>query len=81
MKHSITLKRDKDCKHSVRFSTTEDTAPVSSVYINRFIPGVNSAQTVTVEITIGGAPVSKPAPVGEPEVETEDARLLAALPA
>jgi len=35
MKHEIELKKDKDCRGSVRYATTEPTAVVSNVYLSR----------------------------------------------
>lgn len=54
MKTTITLKRDKECKGSVRFATEDDKAPVSNVYVSRAIPEVATAQTITVTVEVPG---------------------------
>ncbi len=44
------------CKGSIRFETSDDKAPVQNVYVSRALPGINEAQSITVEITVDGAP-------------------------
>jgi len=34
-KTEIKMKRDKDCKHSVRYATDDTEAPIASVYVKR----------------------------------------------
>lgn len=51
----VTLKRDKECKGSVRFATDDEQAPVTNLYISRSVPEVNGAQSVKVTVEIGGA--------------------------
>lgn len=50
---TITLIRDKDCKHSVRFAAPKETVDpvvVGSVYVNR--PFASGALRIDVTITI-----------------------------
>ena len=49
----VVLKRDKDCKGSVRFATDDPKAPVTNIYLSRTHPGCNDAKSVvlTVETT------------------------------
>ena len=54
MPKTITMKRDKDCKHSVRFATNDDQSPVQSVYVNRSHPGINDAREIAVTIEVPG---------------------------
>lgn len=49
---TIELKRDKECRGSVRFATADDKAPVTNVYVSRALEGVNDAQTVKVTIEV-----------------------------
>ena len=49
---TVILRKDKDCKGSVRFSNEQDTASLSSIYVNRICPGINEAKTVRVTIEI-----------------------------
>lgn len=53
MEKTIHMKRDKDCKHSVRFATDDEKEPVQSVYVSRSIPAVETAREITVTIAIG----------------------------
>lgn len=50
---TIILKKDKDCKGSVRFVTDDPKAPISNVYVSRDMPGVNAANTVKVTVEVG----------------------------
>lgn len=53
---TVELTKDKDCKGSVRFATTDDKAPVSNVYISRQWAEIGAAQRVKVTVEIvGGA--------------------------
>lgn len=54
MKAVVTLKRDKECKGSVRFATDDEKQPVTNIYVSRTIPEVATAQTVTVTVEIPG---------------------------
>lgn len=49
---TIELKRDKECKGSVRFATTDDKAAVTNVYVARSMEGINNAKAVKVTIEI-----------------------------
>ena len=49
---TIELKKDKDCKGSIRFVTSDDKAPIDNVYVSRSMPGINNATTVRVTIEI-----------------------------
>jgi len=49
----IVMFRDKECKHSVRFATNDEQAPVRNVYVNRTVPGVDKTKFVTVRVAIG----------------------------
>lgn len=51
-KTEIKMKRDKDCKGSVRFATTDEKAPVTNVYVSRALPGINEAQEITVTVQV-----------------------------
>ena len=46
------LEMSKPCKHSVRFDTKDLDAPLSSIYINRSLPGIGQAKKVAVTIRI-----------------------------
>jgi hypothetical protein len=50
----ITMTRDKECKHSVRFATPDEAAPVSTVYVSRELPGIDKAQSITVTVQVAG---------------------------
>ena len=43
------MKKDKDCKHSVRFAATDEKAPVQSIYINRETAGSWTHVDVTIK--------------------------------
>lgn len=47
---TVTLKRDKECKGSVRFATDDEKAPVTNVYVSRTIPWVAGVQVVTLTV-------------------------------
>ena len=49
----IIMLRDKECKGSVRFVTTDEKAAVTNVYISRAVPGVNAAKSVTIKVIVG----------------------------
>ena len=51
----ITMKRDKECKGSVRFATDDAKAAVSNVYVSREVPGINHAQAVIITVDVIGA--------------------------
>jgi hypothetical protein len=46
----VVLKRDKECKGSVRFITEDPKAPVTNVYLSREHPGCNEARSVVITI-------------------------------
>ena len=48
----IELKRDKECKNSVRFVTEDDKSPLSNVYLSRTMAGVNDAKEITITVAI-----------------------------
>ena len=59
MSQQVTLVREKECKHSIRFAlpaTTsqaeQDAAPVTNVYVSRKVPGIEDAQSVNVTLEI-----------------------------
>ena len=49
----IVMKKDKECKGSIRFATDDEKAPVTNVYVSRAMPGINEAQSVKVTVEIG----------------------------
>jgi len=49
---TVELKRDKDCKGSIRFSTDNEQAAISNVYVSRTMQGINDAKKVKVTIEI-----------------------------
>jgi hypothetical protein len=49
---TVELTKDKDCKGSVRFVTDDIKAPVSNVYVNRAMNGINDAKKVRVTIEV-----------------------------
>jgi hypothetical protein len=49
---TVTMNRDKDCKGSVRFATTDEQAAVTNVYVSRALPGVNDAKQVRVTVEV-----------------------------
>lgn len=56
-KQTIKLKRNKDCKHSVRFDADPSADPskpnaLDSVYVMRSMPGINEAKEITVTIEV-----------------------------
>ena len=51
---TIPMTRDKECKHSVRFATPDEAAPVSTVYVSRELPGIDKAQSITVSVQVTG---------------------------
>jgi hypothetical protein len=55
---TVTLTKKKDCKGSVVYHNESDVAPVSSLYINRIVPEVATAQKVTITIAIEEGPQS-----------------------
>lgn len=52
MKVTIEMQREKECKGSVRFSTPDEKAPVTNVYVSRSMPGVNDAQKIVVTVEV-----------------------------
>ena len=50
----IPMTRDKECKHSVRFATADEAAPVNTVYVSRELAGVDKAQAITVTVQVAG---------------------------
>ncbi len=46
----IQFRKDKDCKHSVRFAAVDPNAAVQSLYVNRLMAG----NSTTAEITLLG---------------------------
>lgn len=57
MKSVTKLVKSKDCKGSVRFDNKDPKAALSSVYVNRIMPGINDASEITVTIEVAGAAV------------------------
>lgn len=53
MKTEIKMKRDKECKGSVRFATEDPKAAVTNVYVSRSIAEVETAQEVVVTVQVG----------------------------
>lgn len=52
---SVTLKRSKECKGSVRFETDQDYSaevPVTNVYVGRLFPGLATAKAVKVTVEV-----------------------------
>ena len=49
---TVELKKDKDCKGSVRFVTDDIKAPISNAYVNRAMNGINDASVIRVTIEI-----------------------------
>jgi hypothetical protein len=49
---TVELKREKDCKGSVRFTTDNEQAAVTNVYVSRAMKGINEAKKVRVTIEI-----------------------------
>ena len=50
---TVILKRDKECKGSVRFSTSDEKAPLTNVYLSRAVKGCNEATEITVTVKLG----------------------------
>lgn len=48
----VLMKRDKECKGSIRFATEDEKAPVSNVYVSRAFPGVEQAQQIFVTVSL-----------------------------
>jgi hypothetical protein len=46
----VTLKRDKECKGSVRFATDDEKAPVTNVYLMRTHPAAATAKEITITV-------------------------------
>lgn len=49
---NIALKRDKECRGSVRFKTTDENVAVDNVYVSRSVPGIETAKSVTVTVQV-----------------------------
>lgn len=49
----VVLKRDKECKGSVRFATSDDQAIVTNAYISRAWPACATAREVTLTVEEG----------------------------
>lgn len=49
---TVELTKKKDCKGSVCFETKDNLAELSSVYVNRIFPAINSAQKVRVTVEV-----------------------------
>ena len=50
----VEMNKDKDCKGSVRFTTTEPLQAVDNVYVSRIMEGINGAQRIRVTVEIIG---------------------------
>jgi len=48
----IEMKRDKECKGSIRFITDNPDALVTNVYVSRKTPGIDKAQTIKVVLAV-----------------------------
>jgi hypothetical protein len=46
------LNRDKECKHSVRFTTGELDVPVDNVYVARSMPGITTAKKIAITVRV-----------------------------
>jgi len=51
MTHTIEMKKDKDCKGSVRYAATDPNAVVATVYLSRSAAPV-MPETITIEVKI-----------------------------
>ena len=51
-KTEIILSRDKDCKGSVRFATTDEKAAITNAYVARALPGVNDAKRIKITVEV-----------------------------
>ena len=51
---TVRLTRDKECKHSVRFSTDQglDKVAVTDTYVSRAVPGIETAKSVVVTVQV-----------------------------
>lgn len=49
---TVELTKEKECKHSIRFDTADSKAPISSVYVMRTMPGIDTAKKITVTIQV-----------------------------
>lgn len=49
-KVEVTLKREKECKGSVRFVTEDEKAPVTNIYLSRAVDFSKSAAAVKVTV-------------------------------
>lgn len=63
MSKQITMKRDKECKGSVRFVSDDPDAAITNVYLSRACPGANHAKAVTITVTIDPASLPAGAPL------------------
>lgn len=48
----IPMKREKECKHSIRFATDDPKAVITNVYVSRDMPGIDKAQNIVVLVGI-----------------------------
>ena len=48
----IILKRDKECKGSVRFITDNPDADVTNVYVMRKMAGIDKAKTIRIVVSV-----------------------------
>lgn len=49
---NIVMKRSKECKGSVRFETDAQNVAVTNVYVSREVPGIETAECVTVTVQV-----------------------------
>lgn len=74
---SIKMQRDKECKGSIRFSTKDEDAPITNVYISREVKEVAFAKEVTIYLEVTDVPMPGPVPMSA--IKPADAALLASL--
>jgi len=46
------LTKTKECKHTIVFGTEDPDAPVSSVYVSRKVPGITTAKSITLKLSV-----------------------------